>query len=189
MGIEKLKRSLLSEAGEDAKKLVSASEEQAKTILDEERAKRAASKKGAEADVEKTLQDQKNERMAWARLESKRILAEAREDAIKNVIEDFFDALGGIRKTPEYKKFLAKAVSSAVDELDSGAVIHVVKGDKALFNTPKGSSVVEDLSGLGGAMAESNDGKIRVDMTLETLFEGRRDEVRKKIYDSLFGGR
>jgi V/A-type H+-transporting ATPase subunit E len=189
MGIEKLKGSLLSEAGEDARKILSVSEAQAKVILDEERARRAAMKKDAEKAVEKTLQEQKNEQMAWARLESKRIMAEAREDAIKNVLEEFFEALGSVRKSQEYKKFLAAAVNSAVGELGSGAIVHVAKGDKALFGAPKASKVAEDLEGLGGAMVESDDGKIRVDMTLETLFESTRDQVRKKIFDNLFGGK
>jgi vacuolar-type H+-ATPase subunit E/Vma4 len=189
MGIEKLKGSLLSEAGEDAGKILSTSEAQAKLILDEERARRAALKQEAEKAVEKTLQEQKNERIAWARLESKRIVAEAREDAIKGVLEDFFDSLGSVRKSPDYKKFLAGAVNSAVSELGSGAVIHVGKGDKALITVPKGSRVVEDLDGLGGAMVESDNGKIRVDMTLETLFESGRDSIRKKIYDNMFGGK
>jgi vacuolar-type H+-ATPase subunit E/Vma4 len=189
MGIEKLKGSLLSEAQEDARKVLSEAEVQSRAILDEERARRASMKQDAEKTIERTLQEQKNERIAWARLESKRIVAEAREDAIKNVLEDFFEALGSVRKAPEYRKFLAAAANSAAEELGSGAVIHVAKGDKLLFSPPKGSKVVEDLEGLGGAMAESSDGKIRVDMTLETLFESRRDEVRKKIYDNLFGGK
>ncbi|HSB46986.1 MAG TPA: V-type ATP synthase subunit E [Candidatus Bilamarchaeum sp.] len=189
MGIEKLKGSLLSEAGEDAGKILSESQAKAKLILDEERGKRAASKAEAEKSVEKTLAEQKNERIAWARLESKRIIAEAREDAIKSVLEEFFEELGSVRKSQEYRKFLADAAASAVAELGTGATIHVAKGDKALISAPKGAKVVEDLEGLGGAMVESDDGKIRVDMTLETLFESRRDDMRKRIYENLFGGR
>ena len=189
MGIEKLKGSLLSEAGEDARKILAASEAQAKAVLDEERARRAALKKDSEKEIERVIGEQKNERIAWARLESKRILAEAREDAIKAVLEEFFESIGSVRKSPEYKKFLSEAASSAAGELGSGAVIHVSKGDKALFSPPKGARVSEDLEGLGGAMVESVDGKIRIDMTLETMFEGRRDEIRKKIYDNLFGGK
>ncbi|MEW6721694.1 MAG: V-type ATP synthase subunit E, partial [Candidatus Micrarchaeota archaeon] len=144
-------------------------------------------KKEAEADVAGALAEQRNERIAWARLESKRILAEAREDAIKAVLEDFFESLKDVRRSAEYKKFLAGAASSASAELGPGTTIHVVKGDKALLG-PK-LKVVEDLDGLGGALAESADGKIRIDLTLETLFESQRDDIRKKVHEALFGGK
>jgi len=189
MGIEKLKGSLLSEANEDAQKIVQSAEAHVSGMLDEERSRKAAMKKDAEKEVARLLEEQRNERIAWARLESKRVIAEAKEDAIKGVLEDFFDALKGARKTPEYKRFLGKAVLEAVSELGGDVVIHILKGEKPLIPAVKGSKVVEDLDALGGAMVETSDGKIRVDLTLETLFESKRDDVRKSIYEKLFGGR
>jgi len=187
MGIERLKGSLLSEAQDDARRIVDAAEAQAKAMMDEERAKRDSMKSKAESEVSELLEEQRNERLAWARLESKRVINEAREDAIKNVLEDFFEQFKDVRKSPEYKRFVARSVSAAA-ELGSGSIIHVVKGDKALLGTPKDAQVVEDLDGFGGALVESANGKIRMDLTLETLFESRRDEIRKQIYDKLFGG-
>ena len=188
MGIEKLKGSLISEAGADARSILAESEAQAKAILDEERSKKAVLRKEAEQELKRVIEEQRNERIAWARLESRRIIAEAREDAIKGVLEEFFDSLGSVRKSPEYRKFLSESVSSAVSELGPGSAVHVAKGDKSLIS-PKGARVAEDLEGLGGAMVESADGKIRIDLTLETLFESSRDEIRKKVYDNLFGGK
>jgi V/A-type H+-transporting ATPase subunit E len=186
MGIERLKGSLLTEANEDAQKIVQAAEAHVAGMLEEERSRRAQMKKEAEAEVERLLEEQRNERIAWARLESKRIVAEGREDAIKNVLEEFFEELKGIRKTPEYRRFLSKAVAAAAAELGGDVTIRVVKGDKALLSALK-ARVVEDLDSVGGAIVESPDGKIRVDMTLETLFESRRDDIRKQIYEKLFG--
>ncbi len=189
MGIEKLKGSLISEASEDARKITESAEAQVKGILDEERARRASLKKEAEAEVGRLLEEQRNERIAWARLESKRIMAEAREDAIKDVLEDFFDALGGVRKSPEYKKFLSSSVAEAMAELGAGSTVRVVKGDKALLGSVKGAKISEDLESLGGAIVESADGKIRIDLTLETMYESRKDDIRKQIYEKLFGGK
>jgi vacuolar-type H+-ATPase subunit E/Vma4 len=153
------------------------------------KSKRADMRKQAEAEVERMLGEQRNERLAWARLESKRVLSEAREDAIKNVFEEVFEALKDARKSPEYKRFLAASVSTAVSDLGAGCTIHIVKGDKALIPPIKGAKIVEDLDGLGGAMVESGSGKMRVDLTLETQVESKRDEIRKRIHDSIFGGR
>ena len=189
MGIEKLKGSLLSEAEEDAQKIVQAAQMHVKNMLEEERAKGASLKKDAEKEIGRLLEDERNERIAWARLESKRVLAEAREDAIKNTLEDFFGSLKSVRKSPEYKKFLATAVADAKDQLGKDASVHIVKGDKALLSAAKDADISEDLDALGGAMVESADGKIRIDLTLETLFESKRDEIRKQIYEKLFGGK
>ena len=85
--------------------------------------------------------------------------------------------------------FLKKTVASAASEMGKNAVIHLVKGDKKKITVPKGCKVVEDLDSLGGALVESADGKIRMDLTLETLFDVRRDDIRKQVSDKLFGGK
>jgi len=187
MGIEKLKGSLLSEAQEDAQGIISAAEIQAKKMTEEESAKNANLRKEAEADVERMLGEQRNERLAWARLESKRVMSESKEDAVKEVLESFFDAMKDARKSGEYKKFLAKGVADALSELGSGCTIHIVKGDKAMLGAQKSAKIVEDLDGLGGALVESSSGKMRIDLTLETQFDSRRDDIRKMIYERLFG--
>jgi len=186
MSIEKLKNSLLSEANEEAEKIVASAQAHVDNMLNEERSKSAALRTEAEMEVSKLLAEQYNERTAWARLEAKRILAEAREDAIENVLEDFFESLSKIRKSPEYKSFLKVSVEKASSELGGSVTIHILKGDKECLPKLKGASIVEDLEGLGGAMVESSDGKVRVNLTLETLFETRRDELRKQIFQKLF---
>lgn len=191
MGIEKLTSSLLKEADDEAAKIVAAAESHVKEMKAKERTKMAGMEKQAEQEVEKVLKDQKNERLAWARLEAKRITAEAREDAINNAIEDIFDSLRDIRKSKEYKDFMLRSIPVAVKELEADKLtLHVLKDDKKLLpKLPKSCKVATDLDALGGAMIETQDGKMRADLTLETLFELRRDELRKKISAELFGGK
>jgi len=189
MGIEKLTSSLLEEAREEASKIVEAAESHVREMKAREREKMAGMEKQAEKEVGNVLKDQRNERLAWARLEAKRITAEAREDAINNAIEDIFDSLGEIRKSKEYKDFMSRSVKAAMDELQGEKLtVHVLKTDKKLLpKLPKGCRVLTDLDSLGGIMIETGDGKMRADLTLETLFELRRDELRKKISTELFG--
>jgi vacuolar-type H+-ATPase subunit E/Vma4 len=189
MGIEKLKHSLLSEANAEADKIVEAAEAHVKGMLGEQKTKHTQKEEEAKKEIEKLLEEQRNERIAWARLEAKRIIAEAKEDAINNVLEDFFKELKAARKTPGYQKFLKKAATYGVAELGKDSTVHVLKGEKKLLPKLSGAEVVEDLTGLGGALVESSDGKIRMDLTLETLFDSRRDEIRKKANELLFGGK
>ena len=190
MGIERLTSSLLKEADEEATKVIQAAEWHVKKMKEDERSKHTALKNEAEKEIEKLLSEQKNERLAWARLEAKRINAEAREDAIKHVIDDFFSSLKEVKKGKEYKNFLSKNVSAAVTELGGMKLkVRVRKEDKKLLSRlPKSCKVSTDLDALGGALVETHDGKMKVDLTLETLFELRRDELRKMIAGKLFGG-
>lgn len=188
MGIEKLTSTLLKDAQDEAAGIIETAEGHVKKMKADERAKSASLEKEAEAEVEKILKEERNERLAWARLEAKRVVAEAREDAIGNAIEDIFSSLKEIRSSKEYKAFVSKKVSEAVNELGGKLTIHVVKADKNLLpKLPKGCVVVADLDALGGAVIETEDGKMRVDLTLETVIELRRDELRKKISAELFG--
>jgi vacuolar-type H+-ATPase subunit E/Vma4 len=92
-----------------------------------------------------------------------------------------------MKKSPEYKKFLKDSVDRAVSELGDGSIIHLLKGDKENISKMKNVSIVEDLNGLGGAIVESSDGKVIVDLSLETLYELRKDDLRKQISEKLFG--
>ncbi len=190
MGIERLTSSLLKEADEEAVKIVQAAEWHVKKMKEEERSKRAVLKKGAEKEIEKLLSEQKNERLAWARLEAKRVIAEAREDAINSAIDDFFSSLKEVKKSREYKDFISKSVSAAVKELKGVKLkVHVRKEDRKLLpRLPNGCTIVSDLDALGGVVIETQDGKMKVDLTLETFFEMKRDELRKMIAAKLFAG-
>lgn len=188
MGIEKLTSSLLKEADDEAAKITAAAEAHVKEMKAKERSKMAGMEKQAEQEVEKVLKDQKNERLAWARLEAKRITAEAKEDAINNAIEEIFDSLGDIRKSKEYRDFMSKSIPAAASELGNEKItVHVLKDDKKLVpKLPKSCKIETDLDALGGAILETEDGKMRADLTLETLFELKRDDLRKMISAELF---
>jgi len=189
MGIEKLKGSLLSEAQGNVQAIESSAHTEAKAIIADEHARCMTIREEAGTELVRLLEEQRNERLAWARLESKRIIAESKEDAIKNVLEMFFEELEGARKGAEYKKFLARSAAAAVEEFGKETVIHVLKGEKTLLPGMKDVKVLDDLAGLGGLMAEGSGGRIRLDFTLETLFETRRDDIRKQIYDKIFGAK
>ena len=190
MGIEKLTSSLIKEADEEAAKIVEAAEWHVKKMKEEECSKRSTLRNEAEKEIEKLLSEQKNERLAWARLEAKRVTAEAREDAINSAIDDLFSSLKEVKKSKEYKDFLSKSVSAAVKELGGVKLtVRVSKEDKKFLpKLPKSCKIANNLDALGGAVIETQDGKMKVDLTLEILFEFRRDELRKMISEKLFSG-
>jgi len=104
MGIEKLKSSLIKEANDEAEKLIIAAELQVKNLLNDEKSQANAEKAQVEKEISVILNERKGERLAWARLEAKRIIAEAKEDVIKASMDTFFEKLIDSKKGQNYKK-------------------------------------------------------------------------------------
>jgi len=186
MGIEKLTGSLIGEANREAREIVKTAEWHVEQMLKDEKSKEEGIKERAREEVGQRLAEQRNERLAWARLEAKRIIAEAREDAITSNLEEFFASLKEARKGAAYKSFLEQSVRKAAAELGGNATVHVAKSDAASLGKLHGCKVVAGLEGLGGAVVESEDRSVRIDLRLETLFEIRRDGLRKEVHDRIF---
>jgi vacuolar-type H+-ATPase subunit E/Vma4 len=185
MGIEKLTSTLLKEGEEEANKIVETAKWHVQKMIEEERAKQQERKKAVEEEVKKLFNDERNERLAWARLEGKRIIAEAKEDAIKRAVDELYELAPQIRKSNEYARWLAREVGNAIADFGGKATVRVVKGDKKILQKIS-VKVEENLDALGGAIVESADGKMRVDLRLETLFESRSDDIRRQLAAELF---
>ena len=134
MGIERITSSIIAQAKQQAQdNLDSAQKIASKNILDAEQ-KREELLTTARKSVESYAKEHEKERLAWARLEAKRILAEAREDVIKNAFENMFLDFADLRKTTDYKNFIKSATNTCVKELGGeNIIIHCLKGEKSLF--------------------------------------------------------
>lgn len=186
MDIGRLTSGILAEARKEAKAITDAAEAQKGRLLDDEGRKVSLLLSGAEDEAAKFVAAQERERIAWAKLEAKKISGEARESVVRTAMDGLYKQLASFRRDKRYGNFLNARVASAIKELSAPKpLVHVCKGDSRLL---KGVSakVVEDLSGMGGAIVESSDGSVRVDYTLETLFEDKRELLRKKVYERMF---
>ena len=187
MHIEKIANSLLSDAKKEADEIVAIAESHVEKMLAEERAKKHALLKNAGQETNSLIEEQKRERIPWARLEAKRIISEAREDVIKRSLDEFFTVIETILDQQEYTNFIKTNIKEAISELKNNKdlVIHCSKNEKKnfdAFNLP----VIEDLKSIGGAIVETADGRVRIDLTMETLFEIKLEGLRKIIYERLF---
>ncbi len=187
MGFEKLRESLITRADADAAKIIADAELKASELSVSEKSTATAISDIAASEAKTSLDLKSKERLAWARLEAKRILSEAREDAVSNSFDLFVEELTNLKKSAEYKSFIRTSVDRALTHAGSGAIIHVLKGEKDLVPKSKEITISEDLSGFGGVIVESADGTVFLDLTLETLIEMRRDDLRKEISAKLFG--
>jgi vacuolar-type H+-ATPase subunit E/Vma4 len=186
MDIGRLTSGILAEAGKEAKAITSAAQAENSKLHDEEKRKVSLLLSRAQEEAEKFVAAQERERIAWAKLEAKKISGEARESVVREAMDGLYKQLASFRKDKRYGNFLNARVASAILELSAPKpVVHVCKGDGKLLKGVN-AKVQEDLSGMGGAIVEFSDGSVRVDCTLETLFEDKRELLRKKVYEKMF---
>ncbi len=188
MGIENVAASLLEESRNEAGRIIRDADQAVNQMASGEQARRVVLLKHAEEEAHVLIEEERRERIAWARLEAKRILNEAKEDMIREKLDEFFALLGNVRKEPKYKEFLKGALQRATDELKGqpgGIIVYCAKEDKAAL-ADTNAKIVPTLDTFGGIIAESNDRTVRIDLTLETLFENKRDELRALIYREIF---
>lgn len=185
MGIEGLSSSILAGAKHEADQVLVTAEKEAANLLQAERARRLLLLKNVEEEANKLLAEKRGERLAWARLERKRILADAKERAINASLDEVMDQLEPFRKSKEYKDFVKSSSDQAISELGPKSVIHVLKGEKSLVGKTT-VKVVEDLEGLGGVLVESQGKEVCINSTVEALLELKREALRKHIAKELF---
>ncbi len=186
MGIDHLTADILAEARKGASAITNGAEAEKKQYLKEKKRKVSSMLGAAEAEADAFVFAQQRERIAWAKLEAKKIEGDARESVIISAMTGLYKKLSTFRTSPGYPKFLKDRVKEGVAELSvPNPVVHVCKGDKKLLKEIK-ARVVEDFSGMGGAVIESADGSVRADCSLETLFEDKKELLRKKLYGRMF---
>ncbi len=186
MSINHLTAALLADAKDEASSIIGSAEEEKKKRLALEKKNVVSLLKKAEEEANSFVLAQTRERIAWAKLEAKKIEGEAKETVVRNMMTELYKKLQKFRKASAYPKFLNQRVSEALDELSvPNPVVHVCTGDKKLLKGIK-AKIVEDFSGMGGAIIESQDGAVQVDCSLETLFEEKKEFLRKRLYENMF---
>lgn len=187
MTLKNLKEALAQEAQAQAGSILSKAQAEASGILEAEKSRALSDRKSAQDLLEKSLLLHQQERLAWAHLEERRILAEAREDAIRASIDTLYSLLKA-EKGNAYPGYLKRTLGKAIAAMGKGCIVHGTKKDairlKAIARVPMKADLPE---GLGGLIAESADGKIRFNGTLEARMEMLHGELRKRVYEKLFG--
>jgi V/A-type H+/Na+-transporting ATPase subunit E len=167
----------ISDAKAQADKILSDATQQAEKILEER-----------EVQARKDLEEEKLRSIAAARLEAKRRLLVTKDEILTKYEDRALGYLKEFAQSPDYKDYLLKLVKDGVSKIGSDAVVEVKASDRQLLQNPKNFQLSsKNLVSIGGAVISSDDGKRRVNNTLESLFEDRKEDLRLKLSEELFG--
>ncbi len=186
MSLEDLKSSLLSEAKQEADRILKNAESEANQLISTAEKDSKAELERVKAELEEKIDVIKSEKLAAAKLDAKKIVAEGKEAAVLAAIDALYEELKNFTKTKRYGDWLSRLAKEAEKELGKDIIIHVRKGHGKYLKSKK---VVEDLDSVGGLIAETKDGSVRLNLTFESIISKKEDLLRASIAKMLFGGR
>ncbi len=145
----------------------------------------------AEAEVEREIEQLREQRLSSAKLEAKQKRLEARRDVlgdVRDAVEDELAALEGDAREDLTRDLL----EAATDEFDEGDDVNVYGrgSDEALIE-----SILADYDGyqyageydcLGGIVAESEQSRVRINNTFDTVLEDVWEDNLREISNRLF---
>jgi len=125
---------------------------------------------------------ERTQRLAAAKLLSRKLLYEAREQRLEGAIGETRGLLEEFTRSPQYPAVLKRMVAAATDSLgkqlrilgrgEDAAVLAKVAG-KSFDPTPQPI--------LGGLVAETSDGSRRLNLSFDELLRLREDRVRELL--------
>lgn len=168
-------RKLKSEAEVQVKAIIAEAELQANELL-------LASKSQAEL-----VAEGRTSMISSSRLKAKQLLSEGRDKAVSTAIDELRGELTRFAlNTKQYKIVFARLAKQAIAELGRKDFdILVNKRDLQLAKSLGYSAKTADI--IGGVIASSKDGLIRVNNSFDVLLEEKREILRMAAFQELFG--
>jgi V/A-type H+-transporting ATPase subunit E len=144
-----------------------------------------------EAAVEREIEQQREQAVSSAKLEAKQARLEARRDALEDVREEVESAIAGI--DGERRRSLTEALlDAAAEEFDEGESVSVYgRADdeellEDLLEGYDGFGVAGEYDCLGGVVVESEESRVRVNNTFDSILETVWEDNLKELSDRLF---
>lgn len=186
MGIKEMAEEISRNAKAEASRIEKDAGAKGERMLAEASEKKKKLLEGAKAEAEAAAANERNEKIAAAHLEAKRIESRAKEKAIDAAMKGVLEATTHAREK-NYKEHLKKLISEGIVEVGKDAVVRVNKEDKKLAHSLGFVVADEPIDCIGGALITSPDGKVVFDNTFEANFETRKERIRTEVHRLLFG--
>lgn len=180
MGLERLAAEIEAKAkAELDAELARRSQEEAKLLAS--RAERLkAIDDASQRILEVESRREKVQRLARAKVEARKLLYEARERRIGTGLKSARDALADYTKSSDYPKLLEKMVEHATEVLGPKVKLLARSADLPTLKSVAGRGVPASAAPMiGGLIAETPDGKRRLDLSFDDLLRLKEDRVRE----------
>ena len=203
-GTEKIVSSIMSEAQVKADSILGKAEEENKSILEKGQKEALLEKDKILEDAKKQSDMKYQQLISEAKMNSRRMELEAREEIIEDAFKKAEDKLKEIASsnTAEYKESLKSIITEAATEIGGGELIVLLKesdvakikdsisGIAQDVNTKTGNKtsleIGENITNIGGAIVKTKNGEIEVNNTIEARMSRFKKDLRSKVAAVLF---
>ncbi len=179
MSLESLVDELRSRGESELRTIVAQRDAELARIAADREAKVAQSRADAAKATEAELARDRAQRLAAAHLAARRLLYEAREEKLDAGLAATRKLLSDLTETPQYADVLRRQLAAATSRLGRSVRVFGRAEDAALLARLAGKSFdAEPRPILGGLVAETPDGRRRLDLSFDELLRQRADAVR-----------
>jgi vacuolar-type H+-ATPase subunit E/Vma4 len=187
MGLEQLCAEIEAHSQSQASAIIKAAHEEAKRILDSAHSSAQRTLQEARREAEAFSAAEASSRLTATQLEASRRLVEAREEAVRQSLEQVWEYYSQMPRRAGYAAKLKEWAQKALDELgQSGAILYANEADAEILRQAGFKVARKAIECAGGVRAETADGKIAVDYTLEEQFERKKEQLLALIHQKLF---
>ncbi|HLD75988.1 MAG TPA: V-type ATP synthase subunit E [Candidatus Norongarragalinales archaeon] len=183
MSLDALRAEINHEAEKERKKKIDSARHESALLIEkaeEDADAYLATSKEAALEEAKTL----SSALSAARLEAKKVVSEARDDLVARELSGAKKTVLSFGSDRRYPSFLKKQLECALKQIGSEKpLIHVRKKDVPLLK--KWGYSAGSVECAGGVLVSTPDGRIRVNATLESIFDQRKDLCLQKLYEEL----
>jgi V/A-type H+-transporting ATPase subunit E len=168
------------EANEEADQLTAEAEADAEEIREE-----------ILADAEAQIDQEREQKLSSAKLEAKQARLEARRDVLQSVRDDVEQAIADL-SGEDRRELTAALLDAAAEEFDDDATVEVYgrADDQELFEDLladyDGFEYAGEYDCLGGLVAESQQSRVRVKNTFDSILDEVWEDNLREISNRLF---
>jgi V/A-type H+-transporting ATPase subunit E len=191
MSLDTVVEDIRDEARARAEEIRSEGEERAEEIVSEAERDADDIRHQAERDAERTIEQEREQKLSSAKLEAKQQRLDARREVIQDVRDDVKSDIAAIDgdERVELTRTLLDAAAEEFEDVDSVSV-HGCADDEELLETileeHDGFEVGEPIECLGGVTLESDASRVRVNNTFDSVLEEVWDDNLREISARLF---
>ncbi|PSP82701.1 V-type ATP synthase subunit E [Halobacteriales archaeon QS_6_64_34] len=190
MSLETVVEDIRDEARARAEKIRADGEEHADGIIAEAEADAAEIREEREAEVEREIAQEREQRLSSAKLEAKQARLGARRDVLEDVRDDVEAAIADL-EGDRREELTRELLAAAAEEFgDNELRIYGRAGDQSLIEDIlteyDDATFAGERECLGGVVVESEASRVRVNNTFDSVLESVWEENLKAISDRLF---
>jgi V/A-type H+-transporting ATPase subunit E len=191
MSLDTVVEDIRDEARARAEEISEDGERRAEEIISEAEADADEIREQAEQDIERTIEQEREQELSSAKLQAKQERLEARRDMLEQVrdrVEDDIAEMSGEQREQLTRELLESTTGEFND--DDAVAVYGAPSDEELLNSLleefEGYSYAGEYECLGGVVVESEESRVRVNNTFDSIIDTVWDENLKEISDRLF---